>query len=199
MTLRTPFTETFSLRHPIALAPMGGSAGGALAAAVSNGGGLGLVGGGRGDPVWLDRELPVAAAGTGQPWGVGFLSWAVDAGTVERALAYQPRAVMLSFGDPRPFVEPIRRAGAALIIQVTDLDEARQAVDAGADVIVAQGTRRRSPAGLPRGGGPGQPALGAGVGQRGLSTSSLTCERQPISVGELASQAEEALVRVGVR
>ena len=140
MTLRTPFTEAFSLRHPIALAPMGGSAGGALAAAVSNGGGLGLVGGGRGDPVWLDRELPVAAAGTGQPWGVGFLSWAVDAGTVERALAYQPRAVMLSFGDPRPFVEPIRRAGAALIIQVTDLDEARQAVDAGADVIVAQGT-----------------------------------------------------------
>src|SRR5215475_7210477 len=140
MTLRTPFTEAFSLRYPIALAPMGGSAGGALAAAVSNGGGLGLVGGGRGDPVWLDRELPAAAAGTGKPWGVGFLSWAVDVGTVERALAYQPRAVMLSFGDPRPLAEPIRRAGAALIIQVTDLDEARQAVDAGADVIVAQGT-----------------------------------------------------------
>jgi nitronate monooxygenase len=67
MTLRTPFTEFFSLRHPIALAPMGGSAGGALAAAVSNGGGLGLVGGGRGDPGWLDRELPIVAAGTAGP------------------------------------------------------------------------------------------------------------------------------------
>jgi nitronate monooxygenase len=47
---------------------------------------------------------------------------------------------MLSFGDPRAFAGPIRQAGAALIIQVTDLEEARQAVDLGADVIVAQGT-----------------------------------------------------------
>ncbi|HVB44656.1 MAG TPA: nitronate monooxygenase [Streptosporangiaceae bacterium] len=140
MTLCTPFTEFFSLRHPIALAPMGGSAGGALAAGVSNGGGLGLVGGGPGDPVWLDRELPIVAEGTDKSWGVGFLSWAVDAGTVERALAYQPKAVMLSFGDPRPFIESIRETGAALIIQVTDLDEARQALDVGADFIVAQGT-----------------------------------------------------------
>ena len=50
MALRTRFTELFAVAHPIALAPMGASAGGALAAAVSNGGGLGLVGGGRGDP-----------------------------------------------------------------------------------------------------------------------------------------------------
>jgi nitronate monooxygenase len=198
MTLRTPFTETFSLRHPIALAPMGGSAGGALAAAVSNGGGLGLVGGGRGDPVWLDRELPVAAAGTGQPWGVGFLSWAVDAGTVERALAYQPRAVMLSFGDPRPFVEPIRRAGAALIIQVTDLDEARQAVDAGADVIVAQGTdaaaQRAYHEAVARGDLPPVPVWAS-------EAIDLITDLRPAAdlVGELASQAEEALVRVGVR
>jgi NAD(P)H-dependent flavin oxidoreductase YrpB (nitropropane dioxygenase family) len=39
MTLRTAFTELFSVQHPIALAPMGGASGGALAAAVSNGGG----------------------------------------------------------------------------------------------------------------------------------------------------------------
>jgi nitronate monooxygenase len=47
---------------------------------------------------------------------------------------------MLSFGDPRPFTGAIRQAGAALIIQVTDLEEARQAADLGADVVVAQGT-----------------------------------------------------------
>jgi nitronate monooxygenase len=140
MTLSTAFTKMFSLRHPIALAPMGGTAGGALTAAVSNGGGLGLLGGGNGDLDWLDRELPIVAEGTSQPWGVGFQSWAVDSGTVERALRYRPRAVMLSFGDPRPFTGPIRQAGAALIVQVTDLEEARQAVDLGADVIVAQGT-----------------------------------------------------------
>ena len=119
---------------------MGGVTGGALTAAVSNGGGLGLLGGGRGDRDWLDRELPVVADGTDKPWGVGFLSWAIDDRAVGRALAYKPAAVMLSFGDPRPFADLVRQGGAMLIIQVTDVDEARQAVDLGADVIVAQGT-----------------------------------------------------------
>ena len=137
---RRQFTKLFGVRHPIALAPMGGSAGGALAAAVSRGGGLGMLGAGNGDREWLDREVPIVASGTDQPWGVGFLTWAIDVGAVERALEYGPRAVMLSFGDPSPFVERIRQAGAVLIIQVTDLEEARQAVDLGADVIVAQGT-----------------------------------------------------------
>ena len=140
MALSTEFTQLFGVRHPIALAPMGGSAGGALAAAVSRGGGLGMLGAGSGDRQWLDRELRTVASGTDQPWGVGFLTWAIDADAVERALEHGPRAVMLSFGDPSPFVESIRRSGAMLIIQVTDLEEARRAVDLGADVIVAQGT-----------------------------------------------------------
>jgi nitronate monooxygenase len=140
MALSTRFTELFEVRHPIALAPMGGSAGGALAAAVSRAGGLGMLGAGNGAREWLDREAPIVASGTDLPWGIGFLTWAVDVGAVEHALEYNPSAVMLSFGDPSPFVDRIRRAGATLILQVTDLDEARQAVDLGADVIVAQGT-----------------------------------------------------------
>jgi nitronate monooxygenase len=140
MALRTLFTELLGLRQPIALAPMGGSAGGALAAAVSNAGGLGLLGGGNGDQEWLARELPIVADGTSGPWGVGFQSWAVDRGTVEFALAFRPSAVMLSFGDPRPLTGAVRASGALLIIQVTGLEEARQAVDLGADVIIAQGT-----------------------------------------------------------
>ena len=140
MALRTAFTELFSLQHPIALAPMGGMSGGALAAAVSNAGGLGIIGGGREDPGWLERELQIVTSSTSSPWGVGFQSWATDAATVGRTLAYRPDAVMLSFGDPRPLAEPVRRAGVKLIIQVTDLDEARQALEVGADVVVAQGT-----------------------------------------------------------
>src|SRR3984885_1862643 len=111
MTLRTKFTDLMGIDNPIVSAPMGGSAGGALAAAVSNGGGLGLVGGGRGEQAWLERELTIVTEQTSKPWGVGFLAWAVDLATVKRALAYQPKAVMLSFGDPEPFAEAVREAG----------------------------------------------------------------------------------------
>jgi nitronate monooxygenase len=138
--LHTAFTRCVGVEHPIASAPMGGSAGGALAAAVSNGGALGLVGGGRGDRDWLARELALVADRTSRPWGVGFLTWAIDAGIVDWTLAYGPAAVMLSFGDPAPYAEQVRAAGVKLILQVTDLDEARHALDVGADVIIAQGS-----------------------------------------------------------
>lgn len=139
MALCTAFTELFGIGHPIALAPMGGTAGGALAAAVSEGGGLGLVGAGGGDPVWLERELAIVGERTDRPWGVGFLSWAASPALVERALEYRPHAVMLSFGDPRPLAALVLAAGVPLIVQVTDLDEAEQALDVGAHMLVAQG------------------------------------------------------------
>jgi nitronate monooxygenase len=136
----TAFTEMLGIRCPIALAPMGGTAGGALAAAVSTAGGLGMLGAGDGDPQWLDREVSILTGRTDRPWGIGFLTWAVDARAVAGALAHDPHAVMFSFGDPGPYTETVRQAGATLIIQVTDLDEARRAADLGADIIVAQGT-----------------------------------------------------------
>jgi nitronate monooxygenase len=139
VALRTAFTEMLGVEHPIALAPMGGTAGGALAAAVSNGGALGLVGGGRGDWAWLRREVEIVAAGTDKPWGVGFLSWSADVSVIERTLDYRPHAVMLSFGDPGPLAEPVIDAGVPVIVQVTDLDEATRALEVGADVLVAQG------------------------------------------------------------
>ncbi|MEV5649960.1 nitronate monooxygenase [Nocardia sp. NPDC052254] len=140
MTIPTALTDLLSIRYPIVSAAMGGEAGGALAAAVSAGGGLGLVGGGRGDREWVERELRLVTESTTAPWGIGFLSWAVDRSAVEHALSYRPTAVLLSFGDPTSLAVPVRAAGATLIIQVTDGDEARRALDAGADILVAQGS-----------------------------------------------------------
>jgi nitronate monooxygenase len=141
MSLQTPFTEMLSVTHPIVLAPMGSQSGGALAAAVSNAGGLGLVGGGPGlDRGRLAREVGLVTERTTRPWGIGFITWIVKEEVVAWALEQGPAAVMLSFGDPGKLASRIRRAGTTLIIQVTSLDEARQAIDAGADVIVAQGS-----------------------------------------------------------
>jgi nitronate monooxygenase len=138
--METALTSLFGLQQPIVLAPMGSIAGGRLAAAVSNAGGLGLVGGGYGDAQWLATELSLARQGTMCAWGVGFITWSVHRSVVELALGYGPDAVMLSFGDPAPYARMIKASGAAHICQVQDLEEAQRAVDAGADVIVAQGT-----------------------------------------------------------
>jgi len=138
--ITTALTEMFGLEHPIVLGPMGGVSGGLLAAAVSNAGGLGMVGGGYGDLAWLRTELSLVQAETRKPWGVGLITWSVDRSVVEMVLAHQPHAIMLSFGDPRPHAAVVKAAGCRLICQVQDLAGARLAREAGADMIVAQGT-----------------------------------------------------------
>lgn len=138
--ITTALTEMFGLQHPIVLAPMGGVSGGLLAAAVSNAGGLGLVGGGYGDPAWLHAELTCVRDNTRAPWGVGLITWSCEPEIVALALSYRPHAFLLSFGDPRYYGAAIRAAGCKLICQVQDLAGARLAREAGADLIVAQGT-----------------------------------------------------------
>ena len=139
MRLRTRLTERLGIEHPIISAPMGLLAGGRLAAAVSNAGGLGLIGGGYGDADWLDREFVVA--GNAQV-GCGFITWSLEKkpALLDQVLAKQPAALMLSFGSPAPFAARIKQFGVSMICQVQSMVHAREAVDSGADVIVAQGS-----------------------------------------------------------
>ncbi|HWG78936.1 MAG TPA: nitronate monooxygenase [Stellaceae bacterium] len=139
MPLATRLTECLDIRHPVLLAPMGSIAGGRLAAAVTAAGGLGLIGGGYGDGEWLEREF--SAAGNHRV-GCGFITWSLARRPelLAQALAHGPAAVMLSFGDPKPFAPPIRAAGAKLICQVQTLAHVDDALAAGAEIIVAQGS-----------------------------------------------------------
>lgn len=139
MPIQNRLTQMLQIQHPVLLAPMDLVSGGRLAAAVSQAGGLGLLGGGYGDGDWIDREW--GRAGNARV-GCGFITWSLakHPHVLDRALARRPAAVMLSFGDPRPFAPAIRTAGAVLICQVQTVSQACEAVEAGADVIVAQGT-----------------------------------------------------------
>jgi nitronate monooxygenase len=139
VAIRTAVTEAFGLEYPIVLAPMGFVAGGRLAAAVSNAGGLGLIGGGYGDPAWLGTELELVRAGTDRPWGVGLITWHASREVVDLALSYHPAAFLLSFGDVRPYAPAIKAAGCTLICQVQEVEAAREAIAIGADIVVAQG------------------------------------------------------------
>jgi nitronate monooxygenase len=181
--LNTRFAQRFHLTTPIALAPMALATGGALAAACAQAGALGLVGGGYGDLAWTQREYQLAqtllqdetAALT--RLGCGFITWKLDenAQALDWVLAQAPRAVMLSFGDPRPYAQRIKASGAALICQIQRLDQVPLALEAGADVIVAQGGEA---------GGHGANAL------EGRSTFTLV----PEVVDFLAAHAPDALL-----
>ena len=138
--IRTPLTELFGLDYPIVLAPMGGASGGDLAAAVSNAGGLGLVGGAYGNTASLSKELEAIKAKTKRKWGVGLITWRASEDALHVALSYKPDAFFLSFGDPLKFSRQIKSAGCILICQVQDVEGAVQARKAGADILVAQGT-----------------------------------------------------------
>lgn len=136
--ITTELTALLGVDHPVLLAPMGDAAGGRLAAAVSDAGAFGIVGAGYADPRWLERELTEAG---GARVGVGFITFGLDGrgGTLELALSASPPAIQLSFGDPRPYADEIHAAGALLICQVQERDEIAWAVEAGADVVIAQG------------------------------------------------------------
>jgi nitronate monooxygenase len=138
MSLTTRLTERLSIKHPILLAPMDIVADGNLAATVSRAGGFGIIGGGYGDEGWLTREMN--AAGDARV-GVGFITWSMarKSRLLDMVLDRRPPAIMLSFGDVKPHVAKIKRAGALLVCQVQTLEQAKDATANGADVIVAQG------------------------------------------------------------
>jgi nitronate monooxygenase len=141
--VKTRLTEQFGIRHPILSAPMALVAGGRLVAAVSDAGGLGILGGGYagalgGEPD-LAQELRLVE---GRKFGVGFITWALDRApqALDEVLKRSPYCVFLSFGDPQPFAAKVHDAKAKLVCQVQTLRHVDQALDAGADAIVAQGT-----------------------------------------------------------
>jgi nitronate monooxygenase len=141
MPLTTPLTRMLGVQHPILLAPMDAVAGARLVRAVSNAGGFGILGGGYGEQSWLEQET-AKLKDFSAPFGIGFITWSLAKRPelLDIALTARPRAIMLSFGDSKPFAQRIKAAGALLICQVQDEDMADRALDAGADILIAQGT-----------------------------------------------------------
>jgi nitronate monooxygenase len=141
MSMDASLTDLLGIMHPILLAPMDVVSGARLTAAVSSAGGFGILGGGYGDRGWLEQETGKLKA-VQAPFGIGFITWSLakQPELLDIALNARPRAIMLSFGDPKPFASRIKAAGALLICQVQSEDMAQAALDAGADILVAQGT-----------------------------------------------------------
>jgi nitronate monooxygenase len=141
--ISTRFTQLLGLKYPIMSAPMTMHSGGRLAAAVSTAGALGSFGGlhPQRDADWLLGEITHIRQATTQPFGVGFITEFIPAFTrlFDAAMEAQPPVVSFSFGDPGPWVPRAKAAGATVMCQVQTMAHARQALSAGADILVAQG------------------------------------------------------------
>ncbi len=142
MTLATRLTRRFDIQHPILCAPMGMITGGKLAGAVSSAGGLGILGGGYAGTVGNEPDLDEQYRAAGNvPIGIGFITWAAQKAPqmVDWAIARKPACLFLSFGDPAPFARKAHDAGIAVVCQTQTMRHVREALDAGAMAIVAQG------------------------------------------------------------
>lgn len=140
--IHTRLCELLGIEHPIVNAPMGGTAGADLAAAVSSAGGFGMIGGtSPGGPDWLRAQIRAVRARTPRPFGVGFISSFPNVDDlVQVALDERVAAINHSFADPTPYVGAAHAVGVKVFAQVQTVAQAQRAARAGIDLIVAQGT-----------------------------------------------------------
>jgi nitronate monooxygenase len=138
--MRTWLTEHFGLSVPVVSAPMATASGGALAGAVSAAGALGMIGYAAGPPDELAAEIDLAVA-SGRPFGVGMLAWLLPRyeSLLDVVLDHGVALVSLSYGDYARYIDRIHAAGALVATQVGTVADAREAADAGVDIIVARG------------------------------------------------------------
>lgn len=136
--LATPWSRDFGLQAPIVNAPMGGVAGGRLAAAVTAAGGLGMVGMGS---TATRSSLAAELRHVRGRFGIGLVDWVMrrESGLLDDALAAQPALLSVSFGTDFSWVAAAHDAGIPTATQVYDAEGARRAAGAEVDILVARG------------------------------------------------------------
>ncbi|HUZ49733.1 MAG TPA: nitronate monooxygenase [Candidatus Dormibacteraeota bacterium] len=143
MPIATEICRLLEIEVPILNGAMTPQAGGALARAVGDAGGFGMLGFAEGESTASIREqVGIVAAGGNGRFGVGLVEWMVRRRPelFELAIEAQPRLVCISFGDPQPYVDRLHSRGILVAAQVQSRALAQRAIDAGVDVLVAQGT-----------------------------------------------------------
>jgi len=140
---RTRLCDLLGIGIPLLNAPMTPQAGGALARAVSEAGALGMLGFDEDETdAEIAGQLALLATAPRPRFGIGLAAWVLERSPhlLATAIAAKPDLISISFGDPAPYARRVRDAGILLASQVQSRARARQAIDAGVDILVAQGT-----------------------------------------------------------
>jgi nitronate monooxygenase len=141
--ISTRFTQKLGIQHPIIQAGMGGVARAELVAAVSNAGGLGMLGMVRMAPDFIRDQIQKTRALTKNPFGVNLIQPLAPVSGFESQLEVcieeRVPVVSLFWSDPAPFVQRCHAARILVMLQVGSAEEATRAAAGGVDIIVAQG------------------------------------------------------------
>jgi enoyl-[acyl-carrier protein] reductase II len=137
--MRTPLCDLLGIESPVICAPFGPWEEVELAAVVCEAGGLGSLG----TAVRPLPDLRAQWAGlrqrTARPFAINHTARPFDPAAFDATLEARPAAISFHLGDPGELVDRAHRAGVLWLQQVMDVAQARQAVERGADVIIAQG------------------------------------------------------------
>ena len=140
--LCTPLCRTLGIAHPIFSAGIGSAAGPELAAAVSNAGGLGVLGTASLPAKFVRLQITRFRALSERPFGVNVVLPLLRRGTIEACLDEHVPVLVLFWGEAGDLISIVadaHRQGTKVFVQVGSREEALVAVEAGADGIIAQG------------------------------------------------------------
>ena len=150
--LHTRVCTLFGIEHPVLLGPMGSATGAALAAAVSNAGGLGTVGCVGRTSDWIAQTVREIREKTDRPFGLNLLLFEADEQALDAVFDARPPVFSSAWAWPeqdlRGLFSRAHGLDARVVHMVSGVPEACRAAEAGADVIVAQGTEGGGHVGL---------------------------------------------------
>jgi enoyl-[acyl-carrier protein] reductase II len=140
MAIKTRVTERLGIEAPILSAGMATSADATLAAAVSNAGGLGIIGTVDRELDDIDGQIGKVRQLTERPFGVNCVIAYAEAAHWDVIYQGRPPLVQTSWGDPKQLVKRSHESGSLHAHQVATVEAAKEAVAAGVDFIIAQGS-----------------------------------------------------------
>ena len=133
-------TELFEIKYPIIAGGMVWCSGWRLASAVSNAGGLGLIGSGSMHPETLMEHIDKIKVATDKPWGISIpLMYPEIDRLVDLVIERDVKIVFTSAGNPKKYTDRFHEAGMKVIHVVSSSKFARKCEEAGVDAVVAEG------------------------------------------------------------
>ena len=140
--LHTPFCDYFGIKYPIVLAGMGSVAMHKLAAAVSNAGGLGVIGAAGCTPEQMRDEIRKTRELTDKPFAVDLLAPIPDMMRpyVPILIEEKVKIFVAGLAVPTEFVQTMKDHGMKIVVMCGKVHHGVKSQQAGADVVVAQGT-----------------------------------------------------------